>query len=139
MVLRFATGATIRITHILVHLTATTDRHGSQAASSSVRVPGTAGAGAIPGTGTEPAGMDADGAAIAAAGDIAAVHPIAADTVVDIEADLLRVHSPAADSMAAWAVEDTTAVAAGASMVAEADSTGVVVTAKTRIERQARF
>jgi hypothetical protein len=76
---------------------------------------------------------------IAAVTDTTAVTVIAVDTVGDIEVDLLRVHSPAADSMAAWAVEDTTAVAAGASMVAEADSTGVVVTAKTRIERQARF
>jgi hypothetical protein len=92
--------------------------------------------------------MATDGATTAAAGDIAAVHPIAADTVVDIEADLLRVHSPAADTVAVWPVADSTVERVAAStaawpvvdftVVAEADFTGVAVTAKTGIERRVR-
>ena len=142
MVLRFATGAIIRITHTHARLTDTTDPHGSRVASSSALVHGTAGAGAIPGMGTGPAGMGTDGA-IAADGVTTAAFLIVADSHRAIEAGSLRVHSPVADSMvalqvadsvAAWAAVDSTAAWAVADSTAAeaADFTAeAAVTAKT--------
>ena len=98
---RLASGAITLITPMLAPLTATTVQRGSPAASSSVRVPGTAGAGVTAGADT----------AIAAAGVIAADMAIEADTAAAIAVDTAAV---IAVDMAAAIAADTRAAASTA-------------------------